>query len=100
VVFSRDVDARTAADPRVQELEHALAEATGAERARLSTELAEARTAVRAEKLTQVAQEFDSVHSIHRAVSVGSVDSVIAPQELRPRIIAALEAGLETASRR
>jgi acetyl-CoA carboxylase carboxyltransferase component len=49
---------------------------------------------VRSEKLGEVASEFDSVHSIHRAVSVGSVDAVIDPHELRPRIIAAIEAGL------
>ena len=50
------------------------------------------RSAVRAEKLGEVASEFDGVHSIHRAVAVGSVDAVIAPHELRPRIIAAIEA--------
>ncbi|MEO6411420.1 MAG: carboxyl transferase domain-containing protein [Pedococcus sp.] len=98
VVFSRDVDARTAADPRVKDVETRLGAATGAERARLATELAELRTAVRSEKLGEVASEFDSVHSIHRAVSVGSVDAVIDPHELRPRIIAAVEAGLERKS--
>ena len=96
VVFSRDVDARTSADPRVKELEARLAEATGVEQARLSTELADVRASVRSEKLGQVAAEFDAVHSIHRAVSVGSVDGVISAAELRPRIIAALEAGLGT----
>jgi acetyl-CoA carboxylase carboxyltransferase component len=94
VVFSRDVDARTAADPRVTGLEARLDVAEGVERARLATELAEVRSNVRAEKLGQVASEFDSVHSIHRAVEVGSVDEVIEATELRPRIIAALETGL------
>jgi acetyl/propionyl-CoA carboxylase alpha subunit/acetyl-CoA carboxylase carboxyltransferase component len=97
VVFARDVDARTAADPRVTELEARFSEARGAERAALATELAELRTSVRAEKLGEVASEFDSVHSIHRAVSVGSVDAVIAASELRPRIVAAVEAGLAAA---
>jgi acetyl-CoA carboxylase carboxyltransferase component len=96
VVFSRDVDARTAADPRITDLEHKLANASNGERARLGTELAELRTAVRAEKLGEVASEFDGVHSIHRAVSVGSVDAVISAHELRPRIIAAIEEGLQT----
>jgi hypothetical protein len=41
--------------------------------------------------LGRVAAEFDSVHSIHRAVSVGSVDAVISAEELRPRIIDAIE---------
>jgi acetyl/propionyl-CoA carboxylase alpha subunit/acetyl-CoA carboxylase carboxyltransferase component len=98
VVFSRDVDARTAADPRVTGVEARLASAASdADRAALASELVEVRTAVRAEKLGQVATEFDTIHSIHRAVSVGSVDAVIDPHELRPRIIAALEAGLRRA---
>jgi acetyl-CoA carboxylase carboxyltransferase component len=98
VVFSRDVDARTAADPRVTEVEQRLGESSNAERAALATELAELRTSVRAEKLGEVASEFDGVHSIHRAVSVGSVDAVISAEELRPRIIAAVEAGLTRSS--
>jgi acetyl-CoA carboxylase carboxyltransferase component len=68
--------------------------AEGVERAQLATELAELRATVRAEKLGSVAAEFDRVHSIHRAVEVGSVDEVIEAAELRPRIITALEAGL------
>ena len=94
VVFTRDVDARTAKDPRVVSLESRLADATGAERAALRTELSEVRRDVRAEKLGEVATEFDRVHNIHRAVDVGSVDEVIAGGELRPKIITALEAHL------
>ena len=52
------------------------------------------RASVRAEKLGEVAAHFDNVHSIHRAVEVGSVDEVIEATDLRPRIISALEAGL------
>ncbi|MEO7130041.1 MAG: carboxyl transferase domain-containing protein, partial [Dermatophilaceae bacterium] len=94
VVFARDVDARTAADPRVRELTAQVDAAEEIERAQLATELAELRSSVRTEKLGEVASEFDAVHSIHRAVEVGSVDEVIDPTELRPRIIAALEQGL------
>ena len=47
---------------------------------------------VRSEMLGRVAAEFDAVHNIHRAVEVGSVDAVISAPELRPRIIAAIEA--------
>jgi acetyl-CoA carboxylase carboxyltransferase component len=98
VVFTRDVDGRTAKDPRVVSLEHELAESTGSERAGLRTQLAELRRDVRAEKLGEVATEFDRVHNIHRAVDVGSVDEVIAGSELRPKIIAALEAALPVPS--
>ncbi|RBM12563.1 fused acetyl/propionyl-CoA carboxylase subunit alpha/methylmalonyl-CoA decarboxylase subunit alpha [Prauserella sp. PE36] len=93
VVFAGDVNARTAADERVRELEARIAEASGGERAELSTRLADVRAAVRAEKLGEVAAEFDGVHSIRRAVEVGSVDAVIRPQDLRPEIIAAIERG-------
>jgi acetyl-CoA carboxylase carboxyltransferase component len=94
VVFAGVVNNRTSADPRVMAVSERLAAADGAERAALATELAEVRVAVRAEKLGEVAAEFDRVHSIQRAVEVGSVDEVIRPEQLRPRIIAALEARL------
>jgi acetyl-CoA carboxylase carboxyltransferase component len=94
VVFSGEVNNRTAADPRVSRIVARMAETEGAERAALATELAEVRAAVRAEKLGEVAAEFDRVHSIQRAVGVGSVDAVIRAEELRPQLIAALERGL------
>ncbi|MFG1817559.1 carboxyl transferase domain-containing protein [Kribbella sp. NPDC049174] len=94
VVFAGEVDARTASDPRVAALAERVREATGAERAALATELAEVRTAVRAEKLGEVATGFDRVHSIQRAVEVGSVDAVISANELRPQLIGAIAAGL------
>jgi hypothetical protein len=50
-------------------------------------------SAVRAEKLGEVTAEFDRVHSIQRAVEVGSVDAIIGTAELRPRIIEAVERG-------
>ncbi|WP_433192833.1 biotin carboxylase N-terminal domain-containing protein [Nocardia sp. CA-107356] len=86
VVFARAVDARTLADPRVRDLEHRLAGADIAEQPKLATELVDVRAAVRAEQLASQAAEFDGVHSIERAVRVGSVDAVIAASELRPRI--------------
>ncbi|WP_067499411.1 carboxyl transferase domain-containing protein [Actinoplanes sp. TFC3] len=94
VVFAGDVNARTAADPRVRELEAQVAAATGADRATLAAQLDELRASVRAEKLGEVATEFDRVHNIQRAVEVGSVDAVISAAELRPRIIEAIEGRL------
>ena len=94
VVFAGDVNRRAARDARVLELAARVAGAGGAERAELGTELAELRASVRAEKLAEVAAEFDGVHSIRRAVEVGSVDAVIAASELRPRLVAGIEAGL------
>jgi acetyl-CoA carboxylase carboxyltransferase component len=94
VVFSGEVGRRTATDPRVVELQAQLSAAGGAERAARTAKLTEVQSAVRAEKLGEVAAEFDRVHSIQRAVDVGSVDAIIGAAELRPRVIEAIEGGL------
>ncbi|MCP3805119.1 ATP-grasp domain-containing protein [Allokutzneria sp. A3M-2-11 16] len=95
VVFSGEVNNRTATDPRVTELQARVSAASGAERAALTAQLAEVQSSVRAEKLGEVASEFDRVHSIQRAVEVGSVDAIISAAELRPRIIEAIEHGMK-----
>jgi len=94
VVFAGEVDSRTSSDPRVADLEARLLTTEDAQRASLVTELAQLRSSVRSEKLGEVAAEFDSVHSIERAVQVGSVDAIISARELRPRLVAAVERGL------
>jgi acetyl/propionyl-CoA carboxylase alpha subunit/acetyl-CoA carboxylase carboxyltransferase component len=91
VVFAGEVAKRTAADSRVRSLQDRAA-AAGTDRAALTAELDELRASVRAEKLGEVAAEFDRIHSIQRAVEVGSVDAVIRPAEIRPRVIQAIEA--------
>src|SRR5437868_5488487 len=68
VVFAGDVNARTAKDPRVADLEARVGAASGGERADLAQRLLDVRATVRAEKLGEVAAEFDAVHSIQRAV--------------------------------
>ena len=92
VVFAGDVAKRTAADPRVAELDARLRTASVEERGELQLALADAQAAARAEKISEIAAEFDGVHSIHRAVRVGSVDKVITPAQLRPAIIETIEA--------
>jgi acetyl-CoA carboxylase carboxyltransferase component len=94
VVFSGEVNKRTAADPRVADLRAQVAATSGADRAALSARLDGVQTSVRAEKLGEVAAEFDRIHSIQRAVEVGSVDQIIGVAQLRPSIIAAVERGL------
>ncbi|MDQ6751523.1 MAG: ATP-grasp domain-containing protein [Actinomycetota bacterium] len=93
-VFARDISKRTDADSRVVELEARLAEVDGDARARLRAELAEVRAAVRSEKLGEVADEFDDVHSIQRALDVGSIDAIIPADRLRPHIVEAVERGM------
>ena len=96
VVFSGEVDARTARDPRVVAVRERLDGARDRGLVALHAELETTRQAVRAEMLGDVAAEFDAVHDIHRAVEVGSVDRIIAARELRPRLIDAVEQGLAT----
>jgi len=93
VVFAGEVDSRTASDQRVADLEDALARAEGAPPATLISDLALLRANIRSEKLGEVAAEFDAIHSIERAVRVGSVDAVISARELRPRLVEAVERG-------
>jgi acetyl/propionyl-CoA carboxylase alpha subunit/acetyl-CoA carboxylase carboxyltransferase component len=95
VVFSRDVDRRTGADPRIAELDERIAQADDTDRRReLRSERAARWAEVRAEKLGQFAAEFDAIHSIERAVEVGSVERIIRASDLRPYLIDAVERGM------
>jgi hypothetical protein len=107
VVLAAEVNKRTAADPRVAGLQADLARAaaggsdgsdgsdgSGADAARLRATLAPVRATVHAEKLGQVADEFDNVHSIERARSVGSVDIIVPAARLRPYLIDAVQRGM------
>jgi acetyl-CoA carboxylase carboxyltransferase component len=98
VVFTGEVDKRTASDPRVRELEAALSSADGVEQAHLRVELASLRSSVRSEKLGEVAAQFEGIHNIERARDVGSVHAIIPAAELRPRLIAAVERGMDRAT--
>jgi acetyl-CoA carboxylase carboxyltransferase component len=98
VVFTGDVNKRTAADPRVRALDEALTRADGTEAARLRAELADLRAAVRSEKLGEVAAEFEAVHDIARAQRVGSVHDIVPAAELRPRLLEAVERGMARTS--
>ncbi len=94
VVFTREVDQRTDADPRIVELRATIAAAHGSEQAELRAELHELRISVRAEKLGEKAAEFDAVHTVQRARDQGSVDAIIPSARLRPELIASLERGI------
>ncbi|WP_433279295.1 biotin carboxylase N-terminal domain-containing protein [Pseudonocardia xinjiangensis] len=101
VVFAGEVNKRTAADPRISDLESRISEAQQAgadsEAARLTAELAELRPGVRSEKLGQVADEFDAAHSVERAQRVGSVHTIVAPDRLRPYLADAVQRGMKKA---
>ena len=87
VVFTREVRARAAADPRVRRAREALrAESPAAARDEYELTLAEATGAAQA----AVAAEFDAVHTVERACRVGSLDEIIEPRRMRPALIRAL----------
>ena len=94
VVFAREVDSRTREDARIAGLDERIAAAEGAERERLRAERDAEWTAVRAEKLGELATEFDGIHSVQRAVEVGSVDRIVSAAGLRPYLIDAVERGV------
>jgi acetyl-CoA carboxylase carboxyltransferase component len=98
VVFAGEVDKRTAADPRVADLETRIAKASAAgaegEAARLAAELAAVRPGVRSEKLGEVATEFDAAHSVERAHRMGSVHTIVPPGTLRPYLVEAVRRGM------
>ena len=100
VVFARDVDGRTRKDPRLQALEKEIAAADPAEKRRLQSRLAELREVVRSEKLGEVADEFDRVHTVQRALAVGSLDRIIPAADLRPYVISAIERRLQLQAER
>jgi acetyl-CoA carboxylase carboxyltransferase component len=93
-VFAREVNTRTDADPRMVELKARLDDAEGDERASLRVALADLRASVRSKMLGEVASEFDRVHTVERALRVGSIDAIIAPVRLRPHLIEAVERGM------
>jgi acetyl-CoA carboxylase carboxyltransferase component len=99
VVFPREVDKRVLADPRVRAMEREIAEADGAEKVLMRARLDDLAKAVHSEKLGEVATEFDAVHSVHRALRVGSVHEIIPPFRLRPHLVGALERGMRAAQR-
>ena len=95
VVFTRDVTAATRSDERVVALEERIEAAEGLDARRLRAELASLLDTVRAEKMGELAAKFDSIHSIQRAVEVGSVNSIVAAADLRPYLVEAIERGMK-----
>jgi acetyl/propionyl-CoA carboxylase alpha subunit/acetyl-CoA carboxylase carboxyltransferase component len=97
-VFAREVTARTERDPQVREAAERLRAATDPAAGALRARLAEITVAVRSAKLGEVADEFDRIHTVQRAMAVGSVDRIISAARLRPDLVAALERGMYRSS--
>lgn len=84
-VFAREVRRRVVTDPRTDPVNGA----AGAS--------AEVLAALRSEHLGHAAEEFDAVHTIERARQVGSIDTIIAAEQVRPYVVNAVRRGMRTA---
>jgi acetyl-CoA carboxylase carboxyltransferase component len=94
VVFTREVARRVEADDRVRALSAETTADDGMGRAELMAQLLELRDHVHTEKMGEVAAEFDAIHSVDRALRVGSVHRIIPPGDLRPYLVDAVERGM------
>ena len=95
VVFAGEVETRTRKDERLQALNQAMLQADAAEKGRLRSQWNELHDVVYSEKLGEMASEFDRVHSVFRALSVGALDHIIPPANLRSYLINAVERGIQ-----
>ena len=95
VVFAGAVRKRTASDERLITLRRKLDQAQGADRTALRNRINKMKKVVHSEKLREVAEEFDGVHSVHRALEVGSVQKIIPATSLRPYLVDAIKRGIE-----
>ncbi|HEY3355540.1 MAG TPA: carboxyl transferase domain-containing protein [Polyangia bacterium] len=93
VVFPEEARALALKDPRVVEAEQRL-KAAGRPQPQLQQELADLIARVRLEKQGEVAARFDAVHTVKRALEVGSLDGIIEPWALRPALVEAVAMGL------
>jgi len=94
VVFAGEVEARTRKDERLQSLNDAMLKADAADKGGLRTQYNDLYKVVYSEKLGEIANEFDRVHSVFRALKVGALDRIIPPANLRPYLIDAVERGI------
>jgi acetyl/propionyl-CoA carboxylase alpha subunit/acetyl-CoA carboxylase carboxyltransferase component len=94
VVFVREVEAAARGDPELVKMRERIAAASGIERQRLRAEEEALWKRLRSEKIGELAARFDAIHSVERAVQMGSVSRIIAPSALRPFLIHALERGI------
>jgi acetyl/propionyl-CoA carboxylase alpha subunit/acetyl-CoA carboxylase carboxyltransferase component len=95
VVFARDVEQAARRDERIAALDERIVGAEGGDRKRLRAERAALWTEVLAEKRGEFAAQFDAAHSVERAVRVGSVSGIVAPESLRAFLIDAVERGIQ-----
>nr|WP_320131210.1 carboxyl transferase domain-containing protein [uncultured Holophaga sp.] len=92
VVFPEEARSLAIQDPRVQKAEKRLKADPTNSRAR--KDLQTLMSTVLAEKTREVAAQFDAIHTVDRALKVGSLDAIIEPANIRASLVDAIEAGL------
>jgi acetyl-CoA carboxylase carboxyltransferase component len=90
VVFSRQVSERAEADPRVRAARAALADATEDGNRAAREHYEQVRADVEAATQAEFAREFDAIHSVARALEVGSLHEVLPAARLRATLCARL----------
>jgi acetyl/propionyl-CoA carboxylase alpha subunit/acetyl-CoA carboxylase carboxyltransferase component len=91
VVLGREVERRVEADPRMKAARGALSTAPNtAGPSGLATDIEALRASLLLEHQGALARAFDAVHSVDRAVQVGSLDAVISASRIRPTLIDAI----------
>jgi acetyl-CoA carboxylase carboxyltransferase component len=90
VVFSREVRARAATDPRVVQRRRA---AQGSDSVEAREAFEQCWEEVLLDKQSEIAAEFDAIHSVERARDVGSLKTLIQPEAMRPYLIEELRRG-------
>ena len=98
VVFTREVRARVRQDATVARLERELAEASTDDRPLVQHRLHQLTGKLTTEVQAAVAREFDDIHTVERALRVGSIDHIVTPEDLRPYLIGAVSRGLQRTS--
>ncbi len=94
VVFAREVEQTARQNERIVALDEQIAASEGAERQALRAERNRVWDEVLAQERGAFAERFDAIHSVERAVHVGSVTSIVEPSALRPFLIEAVERGM------
>jgi acetyl-CoA carboxylase carboxyltransferase component/pyruvate/2-oxoglutarate dehydrogenase complex dihydrolipoamide acyltransferase (E2) component len=98
VVFARDVEEAARKDERITAIDARIADAEGAERQRLRARRDTLWNEVLAAKRGEFAARFDEVHSVERAVRMGSISAIVRGADLRPFLIDAVERGMRRAA--
>ncbi|MBS1872157.1 MAG: ATP-grasp domain-containing protein [Acidobacteria bacterium] len=94
VVFASEVESRARKDARVVEAAQALEQASSAQKSSARSHYEEVFRAVHSEKLGEMADQFDHVHSVHRALEVGALHHILPSARMRPYLIEAVERGM------